>query len=232
MDWNIIREHADEARSHFLDNVDGRVDILNGYYHLFTAWKMAESEEVKDELTWARILRMLAENIRDCFFFDDYEKYKRFALPMLEAYKRAKEQGAEISGEELRGARMLLDRLDFWTKTHRNSRESGEESLILIKNMESLKDRFEIHNSKPVLFSHDEKSAELIIDDGEYKVTLLFTGVWQIEVAPMDPLDCWIEHFSILKSELNGMLTCEIGEYTILCGSVELKDVEKHTEVK
>ena len=191
-----------------------------GLYHLWKAYYHAISSSEKEPLLYARILCMMAGESRD--YYSEYDKYHKYIKPALDSYNMAIKMGLNPTEKELEQIRCSEALMSYNLKCRE---KPYEDHISLIEGYELL-DEFEFHDSKPVMFSHTEDAARLILKYGDLYVTFLFEDVIDIYAAG-DPITNYIMDFYCYPAyNDNKLLIFDVDFYRILCRSVKVEEIK------
>jgi hypothetical protein len=154
----------------------------------------------------------------------DYERYRKFVKPAVEAYALAEKAGQQPTEQEMEQIRFLAEALAY---TLACEDAPYNEQSQCIKGYEKL-DEFGFHDSKPVGFEHTEKTARLKLKYNATTVTFLFEDIFDIHIDT-DPLVDWITEFYCYRSfySKETIFVFDVGYYKIVCGSVSVERIEK-----
>jgi hypothetical protein len=192
-----------------------------GRYYMWKAYHSACEAEPKDQLLYARILAMMADESR--ISTSDYKRYHKFIKPAAEAYALAEKAGQHPTDRERENIRLSAESLAY-TLACRDA--SYEEQIRCIKGYEKLDD-FGFHDSKPVGFEHTEKTARLKLKYDATTVTFLFEDIFDIHIDT-DPLVDWVTEFCCYRSFYDRKrIVFDVGYYKIVCSAVTVERVEK-----
>ena len=221
--WSEIRDDYDKAKYALRcpKNVESwhREGDL-GHYYLLRAYLMASGAEPKDELLYARILAMMAEE--STISVSDPALYREYVKPSLEAYERAIQLGQNPTGKELKSIRYCANELLY---KFEQRKRPYEDQVKLIEGYEKL-EGFAFHDSKPVWFEHSENDARLKLEYGDLVVTLRFEGVVDFR-ADGDPRANYICCFWCYPTfDVEGLITFEVEYYKIVCSKIAVESVE------
>lgn len=190
-----------------------------GRYYLLKAYHRACSAEPKDNLLFARILAMMAEE--STFSAHDPARYRKFVKPSLEAYECAIESGQKPTEKELQEIRYVANQLLY---KFEHQLAPYEDQIKVIEGYEKLKG-FAFHDSKPIWFEHSENDARLKLKYGEVTVTLLFEGVVDFH-ADGNPKTSYIfDFFCYPCFDVEGLITFDVEYYKITCTKVSVEKV-------
>ena len=144
IDWNQIRELYNKARyclwcpKHAENWVR---DEENGIFYLWSAYhyaKLANDNDL-DHLTYARILAMMANELRNKM--SDYDRYHKYIVPSMQEYENAIAAGKRISDREYESIRNERDSVSY-KLMHESADENNQfESLKIIENSELLREK-------------------------------------------------------------------------------------------
>ncbi len=224
-DWKIITEHYNNAVEALWcpeKASNWRRDEITGYYNMWNAYYLAMNADTKDELTYARILMMVADS--RCFTDSPYEKYTRFYQPALEAYNKAKENGQQPTEKE-------YDKCVRYTSESKYEMECEqapfEEQIKQISGYELL-DNFGVFDGRPILFEHGLDTAKIKIDYYGKIATFLFEDVYEITFRTFDPTTDWISEFCCYRDfYIKDRLIFDIGSHRIVCTKISVESIEK-----
>ena len=235
--WNEVIQHYQKAKEYFWGSEDSKNwhrDDENGYYHLWTAYHMAQECKEKNHLWYARILYMMLREHQPKFsdYYANHDKLHKFAIPMMEEFLLAAKVGTPPTEKEFEIGKSYYESLLYDEKCHSDECNGSDEAFQLIENGELLKN-FYYTDSVPVFFQHNQTSALLKLKNDQMVATLEFTGLWEINVN-CDPSCNWIEEFFCYpcrnwKGELNRIIF-EIDHYIITCEHIKVLSVEKTEE--
>ena len=127
-----------------------------GHYYMWKAYHEACETEPKDDLLYARILAMMADESR--FSVLDYERYHKYVKPSVEAFALAEKAGQHPTEKELDKIRFTADTLAYELE---REKAPYEVQFKFIHGYEQLDD-FNFYDSKPVWFEHSEDSGRLV----------------------------------------------------------------------
>ena len=229
--WPEIIDHYKKARDCFWCPEGVHTwhrDDENGYYHLWTAYHMAQKSEEKDHLWYARILYMMANELRCKFHV--YTLFRRYAEPMMKEFALAEQAGTPPAEKELAAATSIYSWMSYDVECHSYETNSIEKSFQLIENSELL-ENFYYTDSVPILFQHTQTSAILKLKNDQMVATLEFTGLYEIHVD-CDPSCNWIEDFfcyPVRKGD-SRQIVFDIDFYRITCEHIKVISVEKVDE--
>lgn len=224
-DWEIITEYYNNAVKALWGTEKAsnwRRDEITGYYNMWNAYYLAIKAETKDELTYARILMMVADSRH--FIDSPYERYTRFYKPALDAYNKAKENGQQPTEKE-------YDKCFRYTSESKYEMECEqapfEEHIKLINGYELL-DNFGVFDGRPILFEYGLKTARMKIDYYGKIATFLFEDVYEITIRSSDPITGWISEFFCYKDfYIKDRIIFDIGSHRIKCTKVSVESVEE-----
>ena len=190
-----------------------------GRYHMWKAYHSACEAEPKEYLLFARILAMMADESR--ISMRDYDRYHKFIKPAVEAYGLAEKAGQHPTGKEVEKIRFAADSINYVLDCEN---APYADHVKLIKGYERL-DGFSFHDSKPVWFEHNEKTARLKLKYDGMIATLLFEGIVDIHVDG-DPLTDWIIDFYCYPCFHNKeLLKFDVGFYVITCSEILVEKI-------
>ena len=194
-------------------------DDENGHYYMWKAYHRACETEPKDDLLFARILAMMADESRISDV--DYTRYHKYVKPSLEAYERAVAVGQRPTEKELEKIRFFADSMAYVLQ---KEKAPYDEQVSHIQGYEQL-DEFSFHDSKPVWFEQTDHTAKLKLQYGEMTVTFRFDEIVDFR-AEGDPLANWITDFYCYPSFRRKLLTFDVGFYRIVCSQISVEAVE------
>ena len=229
--WSEIIDHYKKARDCFwcpegVQNWHG--DDENGYYHLWTAYHLAQESEEKEHLWYARILYMMADEMQCKFHV--FKVFRRYAEPMMKEFALAEQAGTPPTEKELAAARNMHYWMAYNVECHSYETNDVEQSISLIDNNELLK-HFNFHDSLPVFFTHDGRTAVLKLQYNELVATLEFINIFDIYVDG-DPTCSYILEFfcyPVRKGDRR-QIVFDIEYYRITCEHIKVLSVEKVDE--
>lgn len=224
--WEEIRSDYNKAKDSLWCQKkagDWRRDDEAGHYYMWKAYHKACEAEPKDELLFARILAMMADESRISVF--DYARYHKYVKPSLEAYERAVAAGQRPTEKELETIRFFADSMAYVLQ---QEDVSYDEQVSRIQGYEQLED-FSFHDSKPVWFEQTDQTARLKLQYGEMTVTFRFEEIEDFQ-AEGDPLTNWIMDFYCYPCFRRKVLTFDVGYYRIICKRVSVETVEYSKE--
>ena len=237
--WDEIIQHYKKARDCFWLPKDSKTwhrDDENGYFHLWTAYHMAQECEEKNHLWYARILYMMLSEFKGRFSnsYVNYQKLHKYAIPMMEEFSLAVEEGNPPTEKEFEIGKLYYESLLYDEQCHSDESNGSDEAFQLIENGELLKD-FYYTDSVPILFQHTKTSAILKLENDQEVATLEFTGLYEINVD-CDPYSNWVEELfcypsSSLKGNFNHIIF-EVEGYRITCEHIKALSVERVEESK
>ena len=153
----------------------------------------------------------------------DYERYRKYVKPSVEAYALAEKAGQHPTEKELNKIRFSEELLAYELNCEN---APYEDQIKLINGYEQL-DNFCFHDSKPVWFEHTEQTARLNLKHYDTTVTFLFEGIFDIHVD-VDPVTNWVEEFYCYPCLHNKELyTFDVGYYKIICTSISVEKIER-----
>jgi len=192
----------------------------DGFYHLWRAYHLATSCEVRQSLWYARVLYMMASEQR--YKQSDYVILNTYLKPCMEAYAEAEKMGEAVLAEEKENAEYLY-RLYLHNEAHTCSTEENYTAAYArIEGLPAETD-FQFHDSKVLDFAHDSSTARLTLQYGEVKITLLFEDVYEIKVFSVDPDVVWISEFNCYPTfHSDTQLIFDVGFYKIQCGKIKV----------
>ena len=223
--WETIIEHYKKARKCFWlpkNTKNWHRDDDNGYYHIWTAYHMAKESEEKEHLWYGRILYMMLSEHR--FMYSNYKLLHKFAIPMMEEFNLAIEDGDSPTEKEFKTAKRYYDWLIYDEKCHSNEYNGSDKSFQLIENGELLKE-FDYIDSVPVHFEHNLDSAILKLKSGETVATFEFSDILEINLSG-EPYSNWVEDFFCYPRRIDkdgpNELIFEIDNYKIICKHIKV----------
>ena len=233
--WSEIIDHYKKARDCFWGPKGVHTwhrDDENGYYHLWTAYHLAQESEEKDHLWYARILYMMLSEHRSIFsdYYVDHDALYKFAIPMMKEFALATEEGNPPTEKELKIGKDRYEMLLYDEQCTSYETNSIEKSFQLIENSELL-ENFYYTDSVPILFQYTQTSAILKLKNDQMVATLEFTGLYEIHVD-CDPSCNWIEDFFCYPARKGDsrQIVFDIEYYKITCEHIKVLSVEKTDE--
>ncbi len=222
--WDSIIEDYKKARFALVcpEHCSGwHINYDNGFYYLWKAYHDATEAKTKKPLWYARILDLMGNQQR--YKMSDYDRFKKFVEPAYEQYKIALNTDNPPTPKEWdfaeREYKSMLYEIEIKDSPY-------DEQMKIIEGYEQLDD-FGFHDSKPVFFSHTDKSAELHLEFGDIIVVFGFEDIYDIHVDG-DPLTNWINDFYCYRSYFNkDFIIFDVGYYIISCSRVFVKSVER-----
>lgn len=191
-----------------------------GYYHMWRAYYLAKSSDVKQALWYARILYMVASEQQKSQ--SEYILLNRYLKPCMDAYAKAIQSGEAPSDAEYKNAKFLYDYYIHQEVNTKSSEEILNKAYSYIDGWSSELD-FQFHDSKVLGFSHDGSTAQLKLQYDETTVALLFEDVYEIKVLSVDPQCTWISEFYCYPTFHNDSLYIfDVGFYKIQCKKIML----------
>lgn len=198
-------------------------DEVNGMYHLWTAYNIAVTSTLKENLTYARVLVMMSDEQHNV---DSYTRFHQYIAPAMEAYDRAKAAGKFPTEKEYAKAKRSYDALKYKLDKTSGTEEQYEAAYALIEGMDAVPD-FCFHDSKPVYFEQTADRAILKLQFHEITVTLEFSEIVDF-TAEGDPLTNWINDFYCYPSFHNPeLIRFDVGYYRIDCKAIRVIDVQR-----
>lgn len=198
-----------------------RREEQRGYYYMWKAYHQACEAEPKDELLYARILRMMAD---ECRSENQFALYRKYIKPSVEAYERAVNNGQHPSEKELDWIRYKAESIAY---TIQQYEAPYDEQIKNIKDYELL-NGFCFHDSEPIEFWYSGEQARLKLRHGDTVATFCFGGVENLEVFGTDSMTDYIMDFYCYPCFHNQSLVAfDIGYYKIVCSSVCVQSVER-----
>ena len=222
--WSEIRSDYEKARYALwcpkgVESWHREEDI--GHYHLLKAYLQACDAEPKDELLFARILAMMAEETD--ISAHDTARYRKYVKPSLDAYERAIASGQKPTDKELKNIRYSARSLLY---EFEQRKISYEDRLKYIEGHDKL-EGFEFHDSEPAWFELSKDEARLKLEYGDYVVTFLFEGVVDFR-ADGDPRASYVfDFFCYPTFDVKGLVTFDIDYYKIVCSKISVEMVEQ-----
>jgi len=185
-----------------------------GYYHLWKAYYSAQQEEEKQNLLYARILIMMADEDSK-HRFDNYTRFHRYIAPAKEAYERAIKNNEITPDKEYNELIKKYNYLKYMLALE----DGSEESYSLIAGLNDIED-FCFHDAKPKRFVLNGDGAELVIEYYDLAVRLIFKGIFDIQIST-DPICDYINEFYCYKHfVIPERIVFDIGFYKIVCEEI------------
>lgn len=191
-----------------------------GYYHLWRAYHLATSCEIKQPLWYARILYMMASEQQ--YKQSDYVVLNTYLKPCMEAYAKAEEMNEKVSSKERETAEYLY-KLYLHKQIHTCSTE--ENYAAAYSRIEGLPvyTEFQFHDSKVLGFAHDTSSARLTLQYEKTIITLLFEDVDEIKMFADEVDIMGISDFYCYPSyNSDTRIIFDIGFYRIGCRKIKV----------
>ena len=161
----------------------------HGYYHLWTAYRLATDAVEKNHLWYARILYMMASEHR--YRQGDYDVLKHYLQPCMEEYEKAESEGKNPTEQEISQAKAQYDILNYNCNVA-HSNEAIERTYSLVGEYVDVAD-FSFHDSSVVAFSvNDASTATLALEYNGLLLTLEFEGVSDVHIYGLDTECNWI----------------------------------------
>ena len=161
----------------------------HGYYHLWTAYRLATDAVEKNHLWYARILYMMASE--HLYHQGDFDILKHYLQPCMEEYEKAKSEDKKPTEIEITQARAQYDLLNYKC-TVAYSDESVERVYSLVEEFVDISG-FSFHDSSVVAFGVTEDStATLALEYNGLLLTLEFEGVNDVHIYGLDTKYNWI----------------------------------------
>jgi hypothetical protein len=226
VNWNRITELYNQAANALWgpkENLTGwRRNKELGYFYLWQAYHYACESETKNNLTYARILMMIANEGR--YVYTSYDRYNKFLRPAVEAYNKAKENGQTPTDKEYEKALRYANELKYYIKCEN---AKYEEQIKPIIGNELLTD-FPFYDGQPIWFEHKINSARLKIQCGKSTATFLFEDIYEIKISNLDPTIQWVTEFYCYHDfYIPERIHFDIGSHSIVCTKVSVESVEK-----
>lgn len=200
----------------------------DGYYYLLKAYHFASNAKEKMPQWYARILYLMASENR--FKQGDYVILHQYLKPCVEAYKEALSNGVKVSELEVKYATEMYEEYLYVESCRENTDENYTKSCSYIEGF-TIDDKFAFHDSKPISFTHDETSAQLVLKYDDEIRTFVFEELYSVDVASTDPETVWIFDFHCYPARRDSaLLVFDVEYYKILCGKI--KCISNSTEGK
>ena len=221
--WLEIKEDYEAAKLCLWcpkEAIPWKINEERGYYHLWKAYYAAQQEDEKQDLLYARILIMMADEDRRNRF-DNYTRFHRYIAPAKEAYERAIKNNDEFSDKEYEKLIRTYDYLKYML----DMEDGSEEAYSMISGLNEIEEPFCFHDAKPKRFEHIGDNAELDIEYHDTTVRLKFSGIFDIRIET-DPISDYIGEFYCYRNfDILERIVFDIGFYTIVCEKITAEKI-------
>lgn len=195
-------------------------DPERGYYHLWKAYYFAQQETEKQDLIYAKILIMMADEDRENRF-NNYIRFHRYITPAKEAYEKAIQNNEEVCDKEYEE----LIRTYNYLKYMLDKKDGSDESYSMICGLNEIEELFCFHDAKVIRFEHIGDNAELDIKYYDTTVRIKFSGIFDIRVET-DPICDYIGEFYCYRNfDIPERIVFDIGFYKIVCEQITAKKI-------
>jgi hypothetical protein len=196
-----------------------RVDA-KGHFHLWKAYYAATQEDEKQDLIYARILIMMADEDREnCF--NNYIRFHRYIAPAKDAYERAIQNNEAVCDKEYE----KLIRTYNYLKYMLDMEDGSDESYSMICGLNEIEELFCFHDAKTIRFEHIGDTAEIDIKYYDVTVRLIFKGIFDIQINT-DPICDYINEFYCYKHfDIPERIVFDIGFYKIVCEQITAEKI-------
>ena len=200
--------------------IEWKRESERGYYHLWKAYYFAQQEDEKQDLIYARILIMMADEDRENLF-NNYIRFHRYIAPAKDAYERAIQNNEVVCDNEYE----KLIRTYNYLKYMLNMEDGSDESYSMICGLNEIEELFGFHDAKPIRFEHIGDNAELDIKYHDTSVRLKFSGIFDIRVET-DPICDYIGEFYCYRIfDIPERIVFDIGFYEIVCEKITAEKI-------
>jgi hypothetical protein len=196
-----------------------RVDA-KGHFYLWKAYYSATQEEEKQDLLYARILIMMADEDRENRF-NNYILFHRYIAPAKDAYERAIQNNEAVCDNEYE----KLIRTYNYLKYMLDMEDGSDESYSMICGLNEIEELFCFHDAKTIRFEHVGDTAEIDIKYYDVTVRLIFKGIFDIQINT-DPICDYINEFYCYKHfDIPERIVFDIGFYKIVCEQITAEKI-------
>lgn len=207
------------------------IDYENGFYYLAVALREARQMTSKDHLTYARILSLYAQ--RRFPVMREFETFTKYLLPAYEEYQLAlKEPGEKATEKEME---CFNRSFEDWKFRYDHEADYGEKYRGYLANIEgaNLMDEHDIsfYDAHFIAFELDDKRSAAVLKlsyDGDYLITVLFTGVYGSELYCEAGAE-YVGEFLCYRDDRfpsHSRLHFSIGFLEVTCSKIEIASVE------
>lgn len=191
----------------------------DGYYYLLKAYHFATNATEKLPQWYARIMYLMATENR--FKQSNYEILNLYLKPCVEAYREAASSGVKVPELEVKYATEMYDEYMYVASCREDTDENYIKSCSHIEGF-SIDDKFAFHDSKPISFTHDNTSAQLVLKYGDEVRTFVFEDLYSVEVYSTDPETTWISDFHCYPvCRDSSLFVFDVEFYKILSGRIK-----------
>lgn len=144
----------------------------------------------------------------------------QYLEPCVEAYKEAVRCGIKVSELEVQYAIEMYDEYMYIASCRVRTSENYIKSCSYIEGF-TIDDKFAFHDSKPLSFTQDGTSAQLVLRYRDEIRTFVFEDICSVEVCSNDPEEAWIFDFYCYPVRRDSaLLVFDVEIYRIICSKI------------